>query len=30
MTPEVLELLMHRDAVLTEEAMKKYYTECIK
>ncbi len=27
MTPEVLELLMHRDAVLTEEAMKKCYTE---
>ena len=27
MTEEVLELLMHRDARITEEALKQYYTE---
>ncbi len=27
MTPEVLELLMHKDATLTEAAMKQYYVE---
>ena len=27
MTEEILELIMHRDATLTEDAMRKYYTE---
>ena len=27
MTEEILELLMHRNAVITEEALKKYYVE---
>jgi len=27
MTKEVLELLLHRDARVTEEALKQYYTE---
>ena len=27
MTDEILELIMHRDATLTEEALKQYYTE---
>ena len=27
MTEEVLELLMHRDATVTEEALRQYYTE---
>ena len=27
MTEEILELIMHRDATMTEDAMRKYYTE---
>ena len=27
MTEEVLELLMHRNATITEEALKEYYTD---
>ena len=27
MTEEILELLMHRDATMTEDAMRRYYTE---
>ncbi len=27
MTEEILELVMHRDAVMTEDALKQYYTE---
>ena len=27
MTPEVLELLMHRDTVMVEDALRKYYVD---